>query len=354
MIIKSKFKDYEVVITQFSSFFDNLIIENAFYVIDKNVYNLYPHLFKDIQSDVLYILDALEENKTIEVALSICEKITALSAKRNAVLVSCGGGIVQDVTGFVANVMYRGIKWIYVSTTLLASCDSCIGGKTSLNYKNFKNLLGTFYPPDKIYIDPEFFNTLTELDFTSGLGEVVKFNVMTGFKGIKYLEDNIAVLIKRDKGALLNAVETSLLFKKKFIEADEFDKGERILLNFAHTFGHAFEVSSEYKIPHGTAVAIGMVVANRISFKRNILGHEIVNRIENLVVRIVLLDLRKEWFSIDFIINAIKKDKKQTGTNLTAILLNDRFDLIICNDISEVEIAEAVDYVFNLLSGDLR
>lgn len=349
MIIKSKFKDYELLITKSASFFENLIMENAFYVIDKNVYNLYPHLFKEIESDVLYILEAVEENKTIDVALSICEKITALAAKRNAVLVSCGGGIVQDVTGFVANVMYRGIKWIFVPTTLLASCDSCIGGKTSLNYKNFKNLLGTFYPPDNIFIDPDFFKTLTELDFTSGLGEVVKFNVMTGFEGIKYLEDNIDLLLRRDKDALLKAVETSLLFKKTFIEADEFDKGERILLNFAHTFGHAFEVSSEYNIPHGTAVAIGMMVANQISFKRNILSKEIVNRIENLVVRIVLLELKREWFSIELIINAIKKDKKQTGAILTAILLNDSFDLLICNDISEGEISEAVDYVFNML-----
>ena len=213
----------------------------------------------------MFVVEATEKNKVVDTALDICERITEIPAKRNATLISIGGGIIQDITGFVANVTYRGINWIFVPTTLLAACDSCIGGKTSLNYKKYKNLLGTFYPPDEIHICSEMFHTLTERDFKSGLGEVVKFNIMAGQNGLKNIEDNIDELLKRDDDKLLQFVNSSLLFKKDFIEEDEFDRGVRIHLNFAHTFGHAFETMSHYEIPHGTAVAMGTIVANRIS-----------------------------------------------------------------------------------------
>ena len=128
--------------------------------------------------------------------------MTGLAAKRNIHLVSFGGGIIQDVTGFVANVLYRGIYWSFVPTTLLAACDSCIGGKTSLNYKHYKNLLGTFYPPDYIYICSKFFKSLSQKDFESGLGEVVKFNIMFGEKGLNKIEGKIDYLLQRDPAVL--------------------------------------------------------------------------------------------------------------------------------------------------------
>ena len=133
-----------------------------------------------LPKEQLYILEATEENKRIETALEICEIMTNIPAKRNARLISFGGGIVQDVTGFVANILYRGIHWTFFPTTLLAACDSCIGGKTSLNYKKFKNLLGTFFPPDRLIICYPVFWTFSEKDFLTGFGEVVKFNVMFG------------------------------------------------------------------------------------------------------------------------------------------------------------------------------
>ena len=241
MIIKSSTKDYSVNISDSFDFINKITIdEKSFFVIDRLLYDLYKEkLFNNIPEKQLYLLDAVEENKTIETALSICEIITNISAKRNAKLISFGGGIVQDVTGFVANILYRGIHWTFFPTTLLAACDSCIGGKTSLNYKKHKNLLGTFYPPDEIFICTPFFKTLTERDFQSGLGEVVKFNIMFGEEGIKKMEDNIDSLLERNDDKLMEFVLSSLEFKKTFIEQDEFDKGIRIHLNFAHTFGHS-------------------------------------------------------------------------------------------------------------------
>lgn len=263
MIIHSKFKDYSVVFKNELSFLrDYFTRKETFFVIDKNVYQLYQDsMFETLSEEKYMLIDAKEEKKNIHTVLDICEEMTKLSGKRNIHLISVGGGITQDITGLVANILYRGIRWTFVPTTLLAACDSCIGGKTSLNYKQFKNLLGTFYPPDEILICASVLETLTEKDFQSGLGEVVKFNVMYGDEGIEKIERDIEKLLEREETTVSKYIHSSLEFKKVYIEEDEFDRGIRIHLNFAHTFGHAIESVTEYAIPHGTAVAMGTIIA---------------------------------------------------------------------------------------------
>lgn len=348
MIIKSSTKDYEVNIVRDFSFVEQLLQrENAMFVIDKTVYNLYhDRLFANIPESRLMLLEALEPNKTIDTALKICEVMTEIPAKRNAWLVSFGGGITQDVTGFAANILYRGVHWAFVPTTLLAACDSCIGGKTSLNYKQYKNLLGTFFAPDEIYICPEFFKTLTEKDFESGLGEVVKFNVMFGEEGITHIENCIDRLLERDPQELNTCVEKSLQFKKRFIEEDEFDRGVRIHLNFAHTFGHAFEVASNYEFPHGTAVAMGTIAANRVSVRRGWLAPELAARMERVLQKIIHVDKRLTEADMGTIMAAIRKDKKQVGTDLTAVLFDREMNLQIVHDMKPEEVEDAVLYLF--------
>lgn len=351
MIIKSNTKTYTVHIQKDFCFFDNLKREiNIYFVIDKNVYKMYyEKLFSDIPAELVYLIDALETNKTIETALSICEIMTNIPAKRNVHLISIGGGIVQDITGFAANILYRGIYWTYIPTTLLAACDSCIGGKTSLNYKKYKNLLGTFFPPDEIYITSEFFKTLSERDYKSGLGEVVKFNIMAGEKGLTRIEKSIDTLAERDQGDLDDFLIASLQFKQKFIEEDEYDRGIRIQLNFAHTFGHALETISHHAIPHGTAVAMGMLVANRISLDRGLIAEDLVNRTQNVVKKIVLKELVPQIIDINEVISAIRKDKKQVDSNLTGVLLTGEMQLKITNDLQRDEIERAFKDVLKFL-----
>ena len=351
MIIKSSLKDYVLTIYPDFEFFQQFLAEeHAMFVIDKKVYDLYfDKLFYKIDTNNLYLVEAIEENKTIDTALKICEVMTKIPAKRNAHLLSFGGGVVQDITGFVANILYRGIRWTFVPTTLLAACDSCIGGKTSLNYKKYKNLLGTFYPPDNIYICPLFFHTLSEQDYQSGLGEVVKFNIMFGEEGLKKIEKDIAALLRRDETKLNEYVEKSLLFKKDFIEQDEFDKGIRIHLNFAHTFGHAFETMSNYAIPHGTAVAMGMIAANRISLARRWMDKQQVERAETVLLQIIHIDLSKIPLDMDRIIAAIRKDKKQISSDLTAVLMYGDMRLKIIHDLKIEEAQEAILHVFDIL-----
>lgn len=352
MIIKSNIRDYSVTIEKNFNFISGLLkSENAFFVVDKIVFEIYKEkLFQSVPAENIFLIEALETNKTIETALEICEVMTSIPAKRNARLISFGGGIIQDITGFAANILYRGIHWTFVPTTLLAGCDSCIGGKTSLNYKKYKNLLGTFYPPDAIFICSEFFNTLSERDFKSGLGEVVKFNIMTGNQGLINIENNIDALLERDKEKLDEFVNQSILFKKDYIEKDEFDKGVRIHLNFAHTFAHAFETVSNYYIPHGTAVAMGMLVANRISLGRGLLEESIVIRIESVMKKIIDSDLLQAKLPIDNMIDAIRKDKKQTDSNLKCVLLSANMELNVYNDLRKEEAEQAITYVLQVLS----
>lgn len=352
MEIKSNIKKYQVILEEKIEFISQYTnIENAEYVIDKNVYDLYGEFFCNISSERLFVLEATEENKTIETALKICERITDLSAKRNSTIVSIGGGIVQDITGFVANIMYRGINWIFIPTTLLAACDSCIGGKTSLNYKHYKNLLGTFFPPNEIHICPEFFKTLSARDYKSGLGEVVKFNIMSGINELENIEKSIDLLLERNPQEINKVVRTSLLFKKSFIEIDEFDRNERIKLNFAHTFGHAIEVVSKYEIPHGTAVAIGMVMANYISFSRGYISNEIKRRSESVLLKVISIDINMLDEPVQLYIDAIRKDKKQINDSLTAVLFTEYgacAKLEVKHDIMIEEVDRAIQYFVSL------
>lgn len=351
MIIKSSTKDYKVQIEDNFSFFDPLLqTDNTLFVVDKKLYGLYEkELFDRIPEDKLYLIEALEENKTIETALGVCEKMTEIPGKRNARLVSFGGGIIQDITGFAANILYRGIHWTFIPTTLLAACDSCIGGKTSLNYKSFKNLLGTFYPPEEIYICPRFFFTLSQKDFESGLGEVVKFNIMSGESGLKRIESQMPGLLERKTEVVEEFLRTSLAFKKDFIEEDEFDRGVRIHLNFAHTFGHAFETMSKYEIPHGTAVAMGMIVADRVSFHRGCMEETICVRAEQLLKKIIHVNLNEIDWDMDEVIKAIRKDKKQIDNALTCVLLEEDMKLKVVHDLKREEVEKAVGEMLKLL-----
>lgn len=347
MEIKSRFKTYNV------NFVDNLAgihslakSQETFFVFDAHVYELYKSELPKIPTDRLYLLEALESNKNMSTVLDICEQMTTMAAKRNTHLVSIGGGIVQDITGFVANCLYRGIKWTFYPSTLLAACDSCIGGKSSLNYKGFKNLLGSFYPPDEIYIYQQFFSTLSNKDYCSGLGEVVKFNVIAGGSRFDHLEQDIDDILMHDYKKLLSYVHTSLEFKKNFIEDDEFDRGIRILLNFAHTFGHALESVSSYAVPHGSAVAIGMMIANNISFQRGFLDKEYTNRIAHVCRKILgNIVIKSDWMNVDDWMAAIRKDKKQTSESINAVLIKKDKKLTIFKDIEKNEIEKAIKMI---------
>lgn len=227
-------------------------------IVDKRVSALYPWLL----SQMAVVIEAKEENKTLLTVASIIEQLRAKGVNRQSHIFAVGGGIIQDLCTFVASSYMRGVKWTYVATTLLGMADSCIGGKSSINVGSYKNIAGNFYPPELVIVDAEFCSTLSDEQKIEGLLEAVKICFASpGAAFDEYLALANSSDLLGDRMLLAEIVALSLATKKHFIEEDEFDNGIRLLLNFGHTFGHAIESASGYRISHGIAVGLGMLAA---------------------------------------------------------------------------------------------
>ncbi len=217
----------------------------------------------------------------------------------------------------------RGIAWQSVPTTLLAAADSCIGGKTAVNSPMAKNLLGTFYPPQAVFITPQFLTTLSDADFLSGVGEMLKIALLSGKEAVDYFEQKLPLLKQRDHNVVSEFIHLSLLYKKNIIEKDEMEQHERKYLNYGHTFGHALEIFSKYEISHGKAVALGMLYINKLAVSAKVLHHENAERVQNLVEAIYgkLATLP----SIEHLWPIVKHDKKRVKNTLDAVFINNNF-----------------------------
>ena len=311
-----------------------------FFVIDENVWKLHgTGCLAAIPEEERMLFAATEERKGLDSVMQIYDRLMERSAKKNMTLISIGGGIVQDVTGFVASTLYRGLNWIFVPTTLLAQADSCIGSKTSLNYKRFKNLLGTFYPPNELHIHAPFLKTLNEADFLSGLGEVVKLHLMGGREKTAALIADLTAVLSREPDALMRAIRSSLAIKLSYMEGDEFDTGRRNLLNFGHCFGHALETVSNYDIPHGQAVVVGMIFANLAARRRSWLSSATSEQLlASLLLKALSVPMRKEYFASDAILEAMKQDKKRVGSGLVMVMMKEDYSFEKAVDFSEAEL----------------
>ncbi len=345
--IKSRIRNYRVIFGKFNSFLDEIIKkerELAYYIIDKKVWDLYKDsYFKRLDSSRVILVRADEFNKSLKTIMSLYDALIERSVKRNIILVSIGGGIIQDVSGFLASTIYRGVKWIYVPTTLLAHADSCIGGKTSLNYKDYKNLIGTFYPPNYIFVDVDFIYTQKDLDFYSGIGEIVKLHIMGGIKYLKAISEYLPSVIGKQKNYLFKAIYNSLLIKKEFIEEDEFDGARRNLLNYGHCFGHALETASNFRIPHGQAIVVGMMLANIVSKERGLLSSRLENKFFNeLLLPILFVKSKQYLLKEEGIIIFMKKDKKRIGAKLPLIIIKDGLCASKVTDLDEKEVKSAL------------
>lgn len=346
MKVESNIRDYEVIFTNDFSFIDEFQdINSSVLIIDKNVYDLYSENFINIDKANLFLFNAIEENKTFDYVKEIYDFLISKSVKRNLTIISIGGGITQDITGFIASTLYRGVNWIFVPTTFLAMTDSCIGSKTSVNYEKYKNLMGTFYPPQKIYINPIFLNTLKELDFYSGIGETIKFQLMKEEypKNFQKILDVIKKTVN-DVDSRLDVIHDNMSIKLGYMKGDEFDLGRRNLLNYGHCFGHALETSSNYYVPHGIAVNIGMIFANILSTSRGlakITDSEFVNN--NILLPNIPLKLREQDFESKVLLESMKNDKKRTGKDLSVVIPDSEFKMVKVDDVTEEEFDETLN-----------
>lgn len=345
MKIRSYLHEYEVNYVSDFTFLKELgAISGKLAIIDRKVFNLYTEVLSNaFDNDSIMLIDALEETKTVENALEICNKATEINAKRNLKIIAIGGGIIQDIAAFASNILYRGVGLILVPTTLLAQGDSCIGSKSSLNYLSYKNLLGTIYPPEKVYICPQFLGTLSKLDFHSGLGEVVRFRIMDSLNNIDDINMNMDKLLSGDSETVQRFIQSAHAYKKNMVELDEFDLKERRIFNYGHTFGHAIESFTNYAIPHGLAVVLGMVIANKISVMRDILDSATASSIEEICKQLYIA----EPLMIDDIeayVSLLKKDKKREGSGIAAVLMSSGGVCNVVQDVKPEEVALAVKY----------
>lgn len=333
--INSVLGDYAV---EFTNSFEQieLLIDspNTLTFIDQNVQNLYPDLYRPSNISV----ECIESNKTLDMAGILLQKMVEAGVKSNWQVIIIGGGILQDLAGFCCSVYNRGLSYIYVPTTLLAQADSCVGGKTSINFNGKKNIIGTFFPPKKVIINTEFLKTLSQIEYVSGLGEIYKFHILQN----KMSEfDSVFVTNKIE-----DVVYASLLFKNSILLLDEFDKRERKFLNFGHTFGHALEFTSANAIPHGVAVIIGSVVSCIISEKMGYVVRD-MSLIREYAGRMLSeIRLFETWFDYENIIEAVKLDKKNTG-KIVDVLIDTQPLLTILEDSGIIQ--EALKETFELL-----
>ena len=318
--VKSIVHDYEVkFIDNSSAMLENEIKDGDVVIMDRKIIDLYPEIAGVVSKNNLLIdIEAHEKQKSYESLIPIINKLIKSGFRKNHRLIGIGGGITQDITAFISSIMYRGVDWIFFPTTLLAQGDSCIGSKTSINFEEYKNQLGGFYPPNKIYVDLNFLDSLSSADLQSGLGEMCHYFIVAGEKNFKqYKHDYNSVLA--NKSVLTKMISGSLAIKKEYIEIDEFDQNERQVFNYGHSFGHAIESLTDYAVPHGIAVSFGMDMANFISVKKKLL---------NSTVRIEIRELLKQiWqgyeishLNVQQFQGALAKDKKNVGSELRLIL----------------------------------
>jgi 3-dehydroquinate synthase len=302
----------------------------------------------DINVARLYSLDAMtadvitigtgEGIKTLQTVQQIYEQLLTIQTDRSSFIVGIGGGIVCDIAGFAAATFLRGVRFGFVATTLLAQVDAGIGGKCGVNFKGYKNMIGLFHQPEFVICDPLLLKTLPQKEICCGLAEIVKHAAIADLDLFAYLERHAEDFLALDGRATQAAVSASVRIKSAIISRDETEKGERRILNFGHTFGHAIEITTG--VPHGEAVSMGMAIAANLSVKKGLLTLE-----EHKRLRMLLNDLSLPTrfdAEAEIVFEAIGKDKKREGDRIHFVLLNGIGNAVV-EQITIEELKEALD-----------
>ncbi|QVL50110.1 MAG: hypothetical protein KFB96_06500 [Thiocapsa sp.] len=339
--IRSIFRDYKVEFT--SEFLDKLKIlklDGDLVVVDSTVLLLYPEI-RLVAGDDLWAVDGQESLKSYEGVIPLFQRLIEGGFHRDNRIIAIGGGITQDIASFVSSLLYRGVDWYFFPTNMLTQCDSCIGSKTSINFRQYKNQIGGFYPPAEVIIDTNFLKSLSRIEVASGLGEMLHYFLLNSEEDLE-LFWKYAPEIRSGNDLYKPLILRSLTIKKAMIELDEFDRGPRNIFNYGHSFGHAIESATNYAVPHGIAVAYGIDLANLVSVMRGLLQSSERNRIRRAC------ELVFDGFSLPSIemydyMAAMKRDKKNVGQRLGLILTRGVGDMF-------KELCEVNDDLHNLIA----
>ncbi len=294
----------------------------AFVVCDSNTKVHADSLASAFASAQVVPMPSGEITKCLKFAGVLYSLLADLPADRKSPVVAVGGGVIGDLAGFAAATYNRGLPLLMVPTTLLAMVDSSVGGKVGINLDQGKNLVGSFHQPVGVWIDTTYLNTLPDREYRSGLAEVVKYGVILDAEFFDWLEANADAILRRESAAVEHLVARSCQLKADVVERDEREEtGLRMVLNYGHTFAHAFESVGGYgSWLHGEAVAAGMVCASRLAERRGLIASELTNRQIDLLKRFGLPTERKPEWAIDAMLNVMRRDKKNVGGRLRFIL----------------------------------
>ncbi|MBW1701692.1 MAG: 3-dehydroquinate synthase [Deltaproteobacteria bacterium] len=283
-------------------------------ITDTNVRHYYS---KDFPSREVIEIGTGEKIKDLDTVKDIYGKLLDLEIERSSFIVGIGGGIVCDIAGFVASTYLRGVRFGFVSSTLLSQVDASIGGKNGVNYRGYKNMVGVFSQPEFVICDIKLLETLPEREILCGFAEVVKHAVIGDADLFSYLEEHYEEALGLNTDVIEKLVYDSIVIKSSIVNKDEKEKGERRKLNFGHTFGHAIEKT--IGIPHGEAVSAGMVVATSLSEKRGHLPVKDAERIKGLLKKLNLTT--RPQVDPETVVDALRRDKKRKGDNIGFVLL---------------------------------
>ena len=300
-------------------------------ITDNNVRHYYG---KDFSHYKTIEIGTGEKIKNLETVRTIYEKLVSFEADRSAFLVGIGGGIVCDIAGFVASTYLRGVNFGLVSTTLLSQVDASIGGKNGVNLGGYKNTVGVFNQPKFVICDMDLLKSLPKKEISCGFAEIVKHAAIGDVNLFSYLEEHYEKALELDTHVIEKLIYDCLIIKSSIVNRDEKEEGERRILNFGHTFGHAIE--KNLGMPHGEAISAGMVMAANLSEKRGYLKRKDTERIVKILNRLglptkVRLDKKK-------VLDALRKDKKRSGENINFVLLNDMGNAVM----EEISIRELI------------
>lgn len=316
-------------------------------VTDTNVAPLYLDQIKDILSTVFtevydFTFEAGEESKNLDTISGAYESLTEAHFNRKDVLFALGGGVVGDMTGFIAATYMRGIDFIQLPTTLLSQVDSSIGGKTGVDFKQYKNMIGAFKMPRLVYINTSTLNTLPDIQFASGMAEVLKAGLLKDGHFYEWTINNFVEINDKNPEILTGMIRKSVEIKKFIVEKDPFEQGDRALLNLGHTAGHAIEKYMDFKMSHGECVALGTIVAANISYKREMISMEDFYEIRDMFVPFNL-PISLDEIDADEIVRLTKSDKKAENGFVKFILLKKIGKAVVVKDVTDEEIKAAVN-----------
>ncbi len=314
--VKGRQKQSDIYVGETLSRVENYLTDQSACVIvtDENIYKLYGRLFPNVPVITIGIGENIKTLATVEYIL---RELIRTGCDRSSFLLAIGGGIVCDIAGFAASVFLRGIRFGFVSTSLLSQVDASVGGKNGVNLDAFKNMVGVFNQPEFVICDIEMLATLPEKEISNGLAEIVKHGLIKDLALLEFVEQNQKKALTLDRETVFRMVADSVAIKSRVVQEDEREAGERRKLNFGHTIGHAIEKLNP--CGHGRAVAAGMVAAARFSQHKGYIGQEDVNRIISLLSGLHL-PVTIEASSAR-LIEAASRDKKKQGENLFFVFL---------------------------------